>query len=506
MKQTNKLLNISNILNYVFVLTIGFFIVNYFEQYGLLFSTVVVFISGIANFVIGIINIVKRNKKIGILNIIIAVMFIFDAIMFNIIDDVDEWMYFIVLACIVAPIVLTILNLIFNRKNIDINKKIFKTALFFLGILIETVIIIIPIIVNKINLKNINMALKELENDFNTKVIVERYSQETKFYDENGDLIINKQYGLFTPEYIISHNDNSKKLTLLITKYNNKICIVDYEGEIITRLYSIFDDIPISHYLDVLKYQNVPSYSDKYIKKMLTLNEKKGNVYKFGSFEKDGYQITVELNESEIESDIELYNRIFNEESIPTEVEAKFYKFKKRYYMSNKKGEIKTLDCNNLVFTTDKDGNIAISQYYNNNIPYYDKDSAGFFNINGEKTEINKDYIVIDTTDQYAIIRGIKDYNDYIYFFNNKKIIKLNGYSNNLVYYDNKYIMTDSKMYSLKNNEWGLLSNNEHLKDSFFINFDIDTNMKYALPYDHFDFYMYNSRKELIPEDLILNY
>ena len=111
MKQTNKLLNISNILNYVFVLTIGFFIVNYFEQYGLLFSTVVVFISGIANFVIGIINIVKRNKKIGILNIIIAVMFIFDAIMFNIIDDVDEWMYFIVLACIVAPIVLTILIL-----------------------------------------------------------------------------------------------------------------------------------------------------------------------------------------------------------------------------------------------------------------------------------------------------------------------------------------------------------------------------------------------------------
>ena len=62
------------------------------------------------------------------------------------------------------------------------------------------------------------------------------------------------------------------------------------------------------------------------------------------------------------------------------------------------------------------------------------------------------------------------------------------------------------KIYSLKNNEWGLLSNNEHLKDSFFINFDIDTNMKYALPYDHFDFYMYNSRKELIPEDLILNY
>ncbi|HCC04409.1 MAG TPA: hypothetical protein DEP51_06135 [Clostridiales bacterium] len=513
MKQTNKLLNISNILNYVFVLMIGFFVVNYFEQYGLLFSTVVVFVSGIANFVIGIINIVKRNKKIGILNIIIAVMFIFDAIMFNIIDDVDEWMYFIVLACIVAPIVLTILNLIFNRKITDLINKKYKKVLFIFGVIIEFIIVIIPIIVNRINLNNIEKLIEELRKEPNKKNIVQSYDyQGTRFYNEYGELLSDNSYQLLTAEDITASNDENNKsyfemITLLMVNEKNEIWLVDYDGKKISRIYRLFEsneDSFARNYINILNkkgYEKIPySYLDS--EKSIPLTYQNGNIYRFGSVENNGYQILVELNENEIENDLDLYKKMisFNTDlnSADTENSKKLeniYKHKKNYYIIDKEGKQRKLECNNLIFDLNNfRDNIIIRQYYNGYIPYYDNGSSGFFNTEGEKRQLNKNYIVKDTADKYAIIYNIQNDEDYIYLFDNNKFLQINDNEykelywgkNEILFYDNNYIVTYTKTYILKDTMIKEISNNNNRITKYkFINLDINPYQKQISPYNY---------------------
>ena len=515
MKQTNKLLNISNILNYVFVLMIGFFVVNYFEQYGLLFSTVVVFISGIANFVIGIINIVKRNKKIGILNIIIAVMFIFDAISFNKVDDFEEWVYFVVAGCVIIPIVLTILNLIFNRKTLDLNKSKLKSIILLLGIIIEVIIVIIPVIVNRINLNNIEKVIEELRKESNKKNIVHSYIyDETQFYNEYGNLISNNSYEMLIDEDITATNKETDKsyfemITLLMVKENNEIWLVDYDGKKLSKIYKIFEPNEYSfagNYIKVLNkkgYEKIPySYLDR--EKSISLTYQNGNIYKFGNMENNGFQILVELNENEIEDDTDLYKKILSYysdwNSIDTENSNKLeniYKYKKSYYIIDKVGKQRKLECNNLIFGLNDFGdNIIIRQYYNGYIPFYDSDSSGFFNTEGEKKQLNKKYIVKDTTDKYAIVYNIKNEEDYIYLFDNDRIIQINDREykesyldkNEILFYDNNYIVTYTKTYIFKDTVIKEISNdNERITKYKFINLDINPYQKQISPYNYID-------------------
>lgn len=515
MKQTNKLLNISNILNCIFCLMIGFFVINPFEQYGLMFVTIVTSITGIANFIVGIINIVNKNKKIGICNIIIAIMVIFDAISFNKIDDFEEWIYILVVACVVIPIILTILNLVFNRKIQDLKKSKLKSIIFLLGVIIEVVVIVIPVIVNRININNIEKLIEELRKESNKKCIVLSYNYyETEFYNEYGNLISNNSYKLLIDEELTATNVETDKsyfetITLLMVMENDEIWLVDYNGKKVSKIYRLFEsneDSFAKNYINILNkkgYEKIPySYLDS--EKSIPLTYQNGNIYRFGSVENNGYQILVELNENEIENDLDLYKKMisFNTDlnSVDTENSKKLeniYKHKKNYYIIDKEGKQRKLECNNLIFDLNNfRDNIIIRQYYNGYIPYYDNGSSGFFNTEGEKRQLNKNYIVKDTADKYAIIYNIQNDEDYIYLFENNKIIQINDSEynelywgkNEILFYDNNYIVTYNKTYILKDTMIKEISkDNSRITNYKFINLDINPYQKQISPYNYID-------------------
>ena len=525
MKQTNKLLNIANILNYVFCLGIFLLVIDVFERYALITATTIISITGISNLIIGIVNIVKGNKKIGIFNIIISAMFIFDAIIINIIDDVDEWMYIAVLICSIVPLVLTILNLIFNRKtsNLNITKK--KSILFLLGIIVEIIIIAIPIILYRININNMEKTIRVLENDSSERIVVDTYDG-IKIFDLEGNVINSLNYYRLIDTWDIENfnkktaNSSNKKITIIVVKVDDQLWLIDYNGNLIERLYCLFEYkfyIPEKYKTQLKKrgYRNA-SEGLEGIANSLSLNYHKDNIYKFGNIEENGYQIIVEINENELENDTELLKKIesgYNDQSIYNNLYSNenlrkiknIYKYKKNYSIITKSGEVKKIDCNNLIFSLNSSGELEIKQYSNKYIPYFDIDSSGFINVNGEKNGFKKDYIVIDTTDKYALVYNPQNNRHYIYIFNNNSVIDLDNYG--LRYYDNNYIITYKKFLIVKDNKIiNLLYNedildNDGLNDHIFINYD-KKNKRYVSPYNDIDIY-YTEPDEITETNLI---
>lgn len=442
-------------------------------------------------------------------------MFIFNAIMFNIIDDVDEWMYFLVLGCVIVPTILIILNLFFNRKNTtDLKKKRLKTVIFFLGILTEFIIILIPLIVNRININNIDRTINVLKNDLNRKMIVESNSSNTAIFDNNGNRLVTLKYSsssLNICDIVISNENNVKQtdqtITILTIEDYNGTWMIDYKGNKIARLYTLFDNRYLGNYYFAKMGYNVKSDRTEYITTLLKLKDKNNNTYKFGDFEVDGYQILVEFDKNKTEDDLELYRGILdysNNNMFLTNYEKleDIYKFKKNYYIINKNGESKKLECNNLIFTFDMDDNLAIKQYSNYNIPYYDDDSTGYFDTNGTKFSFNKNYLIVDTTNKYAIIDNKKNFNRYIYFFENKNVEQSEDFRD-IQFYDDDFFATYYSFYKIKDNELIQLNDKD---DSWLeykhINYDTNRNIKHILPYD--DIYIKDySTEEITSNDLI---
>ena len=178
------------------------------------------------------------------------------------------------------------------------------------------------------------------------------------------------------------------------------------------------------------------------------------------------------------------------------------YKYKKNYSIVTKSGEVKKIDCNNLIFSMNSSDELEIKQYSNNYIPYFDKDSSGFINVNGEKIGFKKDYIVIDTINKYAIVYNLQNNNYYIYIIDNNKVIDLGNYG--LRYYDNNYIISGNKFLIFKDNKTiNLLDNNDTLYDHIFINYD-KKNKRYVSPYNDIDIY-YDELNEITESNLVYN-
>ena len=519
MKQTNKLLNIANILNYIFCLGMGLFVIDVFERYAILFAMIVVSVTGISNLIIGIINIVKGNKKIGIFNIIIAVMFIFDAMIIVVIDDVEEWMYFIVCACTIIPLVLTILNIIFNRKISDSSKTKKKSIVFLLGIIVEVIIILIPIIVNQININNIEKVIHVLENDSSERIVVRTYD-EIKICDLEGNIINSLNYKLIDTLDIentnkkIANNSNHE-INIMFVRVDNQVWLVDYNGKLLERIYCPLENryykffIP-GIYEKALTKRGYRKTSNNYerINNFISLNYHKDNIYKFGSIEENGFQIIVEINENELENDTELLKKIeatYNNYSYYNENISKIkniYKYKKNYSIVTKSGEVKKINCNNLIFSLNSSDELEIKQYSNNYIPYFDKDSSGFIDVNGKKSGFKKDYIVLDTMDKYAIVYNLQNSKQYIYIFDNNNVIELKNDAKE--YYDNKYIITGDNFLIFKDNKIiNLVDKEESLYDYEFINYD-KKYIQYVSPYNDIDIY-YEESDEIVEPNLVYN-
>ena len=247
MKQTNNLLNISNIMVYIFNVALILISGTIYSTYNKICLLSLATIYSIVNLVLGIINIIKKNKKIGIISVIISIMFIIDIIALYNIDSLKEFGIIIFLVCLFFPIILSIINLIINRKNQDLTKRKNKKIIFWLGIIMELSLITTPFIINKINLKNFETALDFLENEGNKESIVFYNAQNVQFFSNNGEVINEKKLALlnngdasYTIDRIKTNKD--KTLVILLSMENNEIWIVDYLGEKVSRLYNLFQN------------------------------------------------------------------------------------------------------------------------------------------------------------------------------------------------------------------------------------------------------------------------
>lgn len=252
MKQTNRLLNISNILLYVLCIILSTYSAHLFYQYTMAVFLIVFLGASLLNLAIGIINLVKKNIKYGVITLIIAIMYIYEFIMIFLISSNinEEWIINTFFIFTILPISLIIVNLIINKKNTDTKKKKIKTILFILGIVAEVIIISIPIIINRININNIEKTISILKNDINKKPIVTQYSDLCNFYDEEGKLISEKSFDLVTICDIKVEDENNitQTVTIIVVEHNNQIWIVDYTGKKITRLYDLFEGISCFKY------------------------------------------------------------------------------------------------------------------------------------------------------------------------------------------------------------------------------------------------------------------
>lgn len=223
---------------------------------------------------------------------------------------------------------------------------------------------------------------------------------------------------------------------------------------------------------------------------VLPLNVQQQDTYSFGTLEEDEYQIVVELNKNELETDTGLYKKINNEYLSELSYEKKeileyIYKYKKNYYMIKKNGQKIKLDCNNMIFTFNFFGDIAIRNCGNMEIPFYDNNATGFFDKNGRKIAFKKDYIVELTRDEYAILYNYINNEYYAYLLDNGKGINLNA--DEIKFYGDSYIATGSDVYLLKNHKFEQVNKNSYFTDYKLLN-NMEINSVTTSPYENINF------------------
>lgn len=271
MKQTNNLLNISNIMVYIFYIALIFIFgtTTYGEYYTIcLFSLILIY--GILNLIVGIYNIIKKNKSIGIINVIISIMFSIVIILHYNSDCLkNNGMVIFLVCCLFSPIILSIINLIINRKNQDLTKRKYKRIIFCLGIIMELSLIAIPFIINYVNFRNFEVALEVLEKEENTISMVFYDNQNAQFFSSNGELVCEKKLTLlndgdasYTTDRV--KTNTNKTFVILLSVENNEIWIVDYFGEKVSRLYNLFQDEALfkSSFFDLIEKKGIKTMSN----------------------------------------------------------------------------------------------------------------------------------------------------------------------------------------------------------------------------------------------------
>lgn len=490
MKQANKLLNITNIVTYLFFYILNFFSSVYYEYNTILLGTsfTILAISNIWN---ATLNIKRKNKKIGIITMIIAAMFIINAIIIICSYEmyIEDVFFYIVCG---FTIILAIINLSINIKNQDISVKRYKTLLFILCIILYVLAILIPITITKINMNNFKKAIEILDKQpKEERIIYNSGFNKCKFYDKEGNLKNSYTYTVYSEsEYSI----NSHTAKILIVKENGKYWIVDYNGKKLFRVYNL-----ISNEFNLIYYKYKDSGQNVYFDDLcntLKISEKLENSYTFGNFEDNNYKILVEINKDEEESDKEFIEKYklklktkytswysYDEES---DYVDEIYKYKKNYYLITKDGEKKKLDCNNLIISFDQNDNLEICIYSNGYIPYYDENTNGYFDINGNKIENKNGDFVYDVTDKYEVYYDELIDNFFIRCFKDEKLINL--YTNSIRLYNQNVIITDSDLYVIKNNELNKISDGEYVGKYVIINSEEMNESYYRSPYEYIEF------------------
>ncbi len=470
MKKKNILYNILNFILIIFALL---YIIPMYKSITLLkhdlfyvyegLSIIIISIILIAffliNLVIGILNIKRKNIAIGVLNIILGCIALINIVLTIIYDETydDEWGY-IIFSNLICQTIISIVNLILNRKKESSNLKKHSIIIFCIIFFVGAVLVAFPRILLKENKDRLIEAYNILKKQNNPQLFID---YDYNFYDITGNLIAKNNYKEMSTKKI----DDEGTYIITAIDSNNELWIVNYTGEKLVRLYYIFSDNNLLS--DLVKVSSIDKKTYDYSEtkngiNYLTAKNIEDNYLKFTNEDKE-ISIEIEIDKTQIANDtsflelLENYymknydypvNNISEIKGIDLET---IYKYKKNYYLTYKNNERVKLECNNLLIDYDEEsGNYILFMYNNWNIPFYDEQESGFYDLEGRKYDVNKQYLIYNTFDKYFILYNKLSDCYYISKYDSndrKKIEILIDCTENYVYADKKlYLITNDKI------------------------------------------------------------
>ena len=446
MKSTNKYINILNILSFVFIL-IPTLIQDFIIYMNTLNVIVVMYyvISGL-NIIIAIINLVKKNKKIGILQLITGIIMISGMTI-----SMTENSFYMFLFAGVITIGLSIFNLVINRKLEQKKKSKIILILFILILIINVLAIVVPVIKNMINVNNLEQALSKIEQNEELETYVFKKGDQYIFIDENGNKVSENDYDEIST-YPRQLKIQDKTITVRYAKKGNKIYIINSKGEKLFELCNdmigelvdkdwnaddifsyfwsyiteneIFGISADDTYLGFEEYKENENVLNKYNEDMSQYEDSENEDIEYKYFQNKEFSeniLQVVINKRRIEKDEKLKNIYFkiskfvNAHSSNSQqnmdiydIIQEFYTYKKEYYLINPNDNTKKqLECNNLIYQAYYDINNELQEnilvYETGEIPYYDNEETGYFTLDGQKNTINSKYVIQEITGKYII-------------------------------------------------------------------------------------------------------
>lgn len=434
------------------------------------------------NAIVSVINLIKRNIKNGILSIVIAISWI---LFFTSHSTVIQLIVYFV------SLILSIINLIFSKQLTENRRTKIPIILFSIFIIIESFLIITPIIMFMININNLKNSLSKLQEEKNLETYVYKKDDIYIFLDNKGNKITTKDYDeVFTQAYpggfLYNLKVNNNVANLGVAKKSNKVIIINSQGEEIFTLCNLFDDYFIvatdfmnyvvrnkkfeiqmdTETLSNSNYTRSENILQRYIESDKETNDlfEENENYEYMYFKNNKISLQVVIKNDEKEEDSKLakyYTELSFNEELNRDVDKieEFYRNKKEYYLLDiNNGTRRQLECNNLIYEAYYNEQNKLCEtillYSDGSIPFYDTEESGYFEETGEKVGINTSFLIEDVNEDYRIIINKETGATYFMSVQTGKVEK--QIEDTLFIYNNFYIKSTSE----EDDEYKLLDRN----------------------------------------------
>lgn len=464
MKSYNKYLNLLNLVTGILIgiifhmCEIGFESLVYkcFARILIVIPMLII----VFNVIMTIVDFIKKNRMIAVLNFLMGVGWFLFFFM-----DGSEIIQMISIAVVV---ILSVINLIINRKKEENKKCEFPMIIFIIFMIVESAMIVLPIILNIMNFNNLEKALIKLENEENIETYLYKENNDYVFINKDGKEIAKKRYD----DFIVGGSDGEpgfKRITIKnkiidigIARIGKRISIINSQGEELFALYNVVDEDYYEVGLDFLframslkgwdlRFAGIKRYTEKNNNVLREYNE---NNIIFEENKEDEYMyfknpdimdkvLQVVIKQDKLNEDVNLLEN--NEETDYNDEETEnLVTIKKEYYLLDFEEETKIpLECNNLIFENyydeeDEEERKNILLYSNGTIPFFDVNETGYFKKDGEKVVADKGYIIENINDKYIIQKEKETKKTEVKLIETGEVVK--QFKNKLLIYEKFYI------------------------------------------------------------------
>ena len=429
MKSFNKYINMLNLVEILSLIVNSIIYKNFCfgDNYNVIkyMLTAIFFIVFFANIILGIINIKKGNKRIGILSIITGILpfgillitFLGELLYF---DSTDIIVMIAIIICILIPAILSILNIIFNKKLENSSKRKIPIIIFIFITLLNIAYPTFIIIIYNSDVNNLENSLYLMENEKNEKTYVINEGNKISFMDEEWNKITEKNYDSFNSNYSYNFFVNNNPINATIAKIDGYNALINTKGEVLLKTKNqtigFISDMILKGKYKLKRYtqdnnSQATTVNFNVLDKYLETNKKyEDNIdctymyYKNSNFSNKILQIVTTNQLEEDDSISGMFDKYYLNYDINIDKTKDFYKHKKLYYLIDFEKDVRTqLNCNNLIYLA-LDNSEKIALFSNGNIPFYDKNETGFFDNSGKKISLSQPYLIYDCTDKYIIV------------------------------------------------------------------------------------------------------